>query len=82
MSTTEQVTFTYKNHRGEVETRLVEPVQIKYTYNVWHPELQWMLEAYDVNRKALRTFAMKDISGWKPYAEVAEITIDEPPVWP
>lgn len=59
-----QVKFTYKNHAGKVQTRYVVPMHISYGISDWHPEAQWLLNAYDVVKMEERTFAMKDISEW------------------
>lgn len=59
-----QVKFTYKNHAGKVQTRYVVPMNIFYGISDWHPEAQWLLNAYDVVKMEERTFAMKDISEW------------------
>lgn len=32
----------------------------------YHPEPQWILTAYDVEKGAVRGFAMKDIRAWEP----------------
>ena len=61
-----EVTFTYKNYRGEVSVRLVCPIMIAFGRTGFHPEPQWLLHAWDLNKEAERTFAMKDISDWDP----------------
>lgn len=61
------VRFTYKNHRGEVAIRQVVPQRVYFGKTEWHPEQQWLLDAYDAVKGADRTFAMKDISDWHPY---------------
>ena len=60
-----RVTFTYKNHRGEVAVRLVRPMMIMFGATDFHHEPQWMLHAWDYNKEAERTFAMKDIKDWE-----------------
>ena len=62
-----QVTFTYRNYRGEVSTRTVIPIHIAWGANEWHPEQQWLLYALDTEKNAPRFFAMKDIKDWTPY---------------
>jgi predicted DNA-binding transcriptional regulator YafY len=61
-----EVTFTYKNYRGETSVRLVRPVMVSFGTTGFHPEPQWLLHAWDVNKDAERTFAMKDIRDWDP----------------
>jgi predicted DNA-binding transcriptional regulator YafY len=66
------VTFIYKNHRGEVGKRNVQPISMRYQATQWHPEPQWLLEAYDNEKEAVRLFAMSDIKDWsgpKPKTE-------------
>ncbi len=64
MSNPRTVTFTYKNHRGEVAKRNVQPIALKFMTTKWHPEQQWLLEAYDNEKEEVRLFAVKDITNW------------------
>ena len=59
------LTFTYKNWRGEISTRVVEPQSIWFGKTEYHPEPQWFISAYDLAKKAPRTFAINDIQGSK-----------------
>lgn len=61
-----EVTFTYKNYRGETSVRLVRPITIAFGQNGFHPEPQWLMHGWDLNKDAERTFAMKDIQDWDP----------------
>jgi hypothetical protein len=61
-----RVTFTYTNHRGEISVRLVIPQAVIFGHTRWHPKPQWLLEAFDCQKNAPRSFAMKDISDWEP----------------
>ena len=60
-----EVTFTYKNHRGETSIRLVRPIMIAFGATEFHPDPQWLLHGWDLNKEAERTFAMKDIKDWE-----------------
>ncbi len=60
-----QVSFVYRNYRGEVSTRTVVPCYIVWGANDWHPVQQWLLYAIDMEKQAPRFFAMKDITDWK-----------------
>lgn len=60
-----RVTFTYKNHRGETSVRLVGPIMIAFGSNQFHTEPQWLLHAFDFQKREERTFAMKDIKDWE-----------------
>lgn len=69
MSTIEQekcVSIVYTNYRGETATRTIVPESVYFGSTDWHPEKQWLLRAYDVEKQAYRDFAMKDIASWKP----------------
>lgn len=61
-----EVTFTYKNYRGEIGVRMVRPIMIAFGANSYHPEPQWLLHGFDLNKQAERTFAIKDIRDWSP----------------
>ena len=66
--TNQFVTFSYVNYRGEVSERKVWPIRIFFGSNKWHSEEQWLMDAHDftsVPGGEVRTFAMKDINGWK-----------------
>jgi len=58
------VSFNYKNYKGDFFLRKVQPVEIYFGSTEWHPEPQWLLRAFDFDKKAERSFAMKDISWW------------------
>ena len=53
--------FRYRNWRGEVSNRTVVPQQVFVGRSQWHPQVQWMLLAHDLDRGSLRCFAMNDI---------------------
>lgn len=58
------ISFRYKNHRGEITKRLVEPDSLefltapdpKYGY-----QPGWFLSGFDMNKKARRSFALTNI---------------------
>lgn len=58
------VWIDYTNYRGERAVRRVVPWEIIWGANEWHPEPQWLLRAYDPEKKAPREFAMKSIHNW------------------
>jgi hypothetical protein len=69
--TTRQVYVDYTNYRGERTVRLIQPL-VDGAYwgsNEFHPTEQWLLRAIDVEKKALRTFAMRDVHGWDVNAD-------------
>jgi hypothetical protein len=59
----------YTNHRGERHWRKIAPTADRpsmwWGRTEWHVEPQWLLDAYDHEKGAVRTFAMKDIHGWR-----------------
>lgn len=84
MSNVDKVCIRYKNYKGEIAWRNIEPKKIYFGYNDWHEEEQWLMIAYDLDKKAMRDFAMKDILVWgneasKEYQEQiarTELSID------
>jgi predicted DNA-binding transcriptional regulator YafY len=60
------VTFEYTNHRGQTRQRKVIPVSIRFGSAEWHPDPQWLLEAFDLDKQSMRTFALLGISSWNP----------------
>jgi predicted DNA-binding transcriptional regulator YafY len=65
-SPSREVTIDYTDARGERGLYRVLPVEIVYSSNLWHLEPQWLLQAVDERKKALRSFAIKDIHAWRP----------------
>lgn len=51
----------YRNHRGEVSTRRIEPLQMWFGSTQWHPNRQWLLKAFDHDKQEWRDFAMTQI---------------------
>lgn len=51
--------FDYVNWKGERATRLVRPLRVRFgTAPPWHPEPCWLLDAFDIGKSALRSFAL------------------------
>ena len=59
------VKIDYTNYKGERSWRTISPDTLSFSTNTWHPVRQWLLRAWDVEKKAVREFAMKDIHEWK-----------------
>lgn len=55
----------YTNYRGKRGKRKITPLNIRFGSTFFHPEYQWLLVAYDHDKHAYRTFAMKDIHSWE-----------------
>jgi len=51
----------YKNWQGEVGIRTIIPAKVYYGNTDYHKENQWLLEVWDVEKDAPRTYAMMDI---------------------
>lgn len=61
------VEIDYTNWQGKRSVRQIIPKNTYFGSNEWHPEEQWLLDATDVEKKAPRTFAHKDIHEWRPF---------------
>lgn len=51
----------YTNWRGETARRTIIPIRMWWGETEWHPQEQWMLTAWDVEKEATRDFAWQDI---------------------
>ncbi len=58
------VGIEYRNHRREVTWRRIVPERIWYGSTPWHPNEQWMLRAFDLDKDEARDFALCDITEW------------------
>lgn len=58
------VKIVYVNHRGETGVRSIIPLEIVFRATEYHPEEQWLLVAYDLDRKGQRQFAFNNIRAW------------------
>lgn len=67
------VAILYTNHRGETARRRIEPQRIWFGKTAWHPAEQWLLDAWDVERQALRTFAMSGVREWAAIPREIEV---------
>ncbi len=65
------VRILYKNYRGEIAYRNIRPEKIWFGSTQWHKEEQWLLDALDLEKDALRNFAMGDIQEWSHINELA-----------
>lgn len=55
------ITFDYVNWKGEKAHRRAIVKGFYYGNTEYHPEAQWLLEAYDLDKDEDRVFAMKDM---------------------
>lgn len=58
----------YINHRGETACRLVRPIRLWFGSTAWHPEPQWLMECFDVQKGETRDFAMSNVLTWVPFS--------------
>jgi len=59
-----QVSILYTNYRGETAIRRIVPQRLWFGATTWHPEEGWLLDAVDVEKGEVRSFAMKDVKAW------------------
>ena len=64
MENKEIVKILYTNWKNETRYRLIKPIRIEFKSTEWHKEKQWILNAVDIEKDAIRNFAMKDIKEW------------------
>lgn len=53
-----------RNWKGESSWRHVVPHYVWHGSTRWHPKKQWLLRAYDLDKRALRDFAVDSIFTW------------------
>ena len=63
-SDNQKVKILYKNWKGVTSYRNIVPKSVEFKSTEWHPEEQWILNAFDVDKQADRAFAVKDIKEW------------------
>lgn len=54
----------YTNWQGHRAVRTILPIKLFWGEVEFHPGKQWLLEAYDFDKDAVRYFAVKDINAW------------------
>jgi hypothetical protein len=64
-----ELTFKYKNWKGEISDRKVLPITVWFGSTEYHKEPQLFLKAFDVDKQVERDFALKDIQ----YYELSEL---------
>ena len=60
----EIVKILYTNWKNDTRYRIIKPISIEFKSTEWHKEEQWILNAVDVEKNAIRNFAIKDIKEW------------------
>jgi hypothetical protein len=68
LDTDDAVSVDYTNHRGERGVRHVIPLSLPPrkmpTDHQYHPGA-WVIEVWDLDRQAQRSYALKDIHSWE-----------------
>lgn len=54
------IKMVYRNWKGEVGERTIIPRRVWFGSTEWHPEMCWLLTAYDVDKDDMRDFALED----------------------
>lgn len=65
------VAILYTNYKGETGLRRIVPCDLRFAATEWHPEEQWLLDAFDLDKNAVRSFAIRDILEWNPKSEAS-----------
>ena len=55
------ITLVYTNGKRETATRHAIPIEIFWGSTEYHPEPQWLLRAFDLDKQAERMFALVDM---------------------
>ncbi len=68
-----QIKIVYTNYKNKTSERLIEPIELWFGSNKWHPDEQWILKAKDIAKDEIRDFAVVHISGFsKPDLNLAD----------
>ena len=63
------IEIKYKNWKGKVSNRIITPIKLRYGESEFHKGNQWILKAWDINKSAVREFAINDILEYIPHEE-------------
>jgi hypothetical protein len=55
------IKFRYRNWRGVVSERTARVANLVYGSTEWHPQPQWLVQAFDMEQGAERLFALRDM---------------------
>lgn len=66
------IIMRYTNYRGEVATRTIIPGPVSFKATEYHPEPQWIMQAFDLGKSAYRDFALRDCDFTSPVARPGE----------
>jgi hypothetical protein len=61
------VWIDYTNHRGKRAWRRIVPLHepLSFENNEWHPQSQWIMNAIDLDKHEIRSFALASIHEWR-----------------
>lgn len=65
IDTTRSVRIDYTNWQGERRYRFIIPMSIKYKTTEQHIKPEWLLYAYDLEKRDYRYFSIANIHDWK-----------------
>jgi len=58
------IKILYTNYLGQTAIRTIEPNRLWFGSTDQHPEPQWLIDAFDFDKQAPRTFAAINIRSW------------------
>lgn len=61
---THPIKVQYTNYKGETAIRTIIPLKFWFGKTEYHPQEQWLLDVWDLERNALRVYTLKDINKW------------------
>jgi len=61
MSSNRSIKVKYKNWKGEVGIRTIIPSILWFGNTAYHTKNQWLMDVWDVDKQAKRTYALMDI---------------------
>lgn len=67
------VAIDYVNWKANRRWRLVKPQSIAWASSKWHPPLQWVLVALDLEDNTVKQFPFRSIQKWYPYLDFLTI---------
>ena len=54
-------TFEFTNFKGELRSRRVIARALQWGSTAWHPEIQWFLDGFDLDKHEARSFPLSAI---------------------
>jgi hypothetical protein len=64
------ISVIYTNYRGETSKRRIIPMGKPFIGSTdYHPKPQYLLEVWDLDKQANRTYALADIKSWESFPE-------------